>query len=247
MLVGEYTIPGETTETIALLADYCHPGQVNDSFSGLAVMMNLMRKIKSENSRKYTYKLLVFPETIGSCVYLHTNPILIDKLKFAVFSEFVAWGEEWLLTIPSSGQTIANMIARQLQIANQELILVNHGNAIGNDELVFDFCGIPSLSLQKTNVLEYHSSHDEPSRIIPSELEKASKSIDHMFNLLELDHTPSSMQKVPVYLTRFGLYNDFITQQKNYSITANILSLIDGEKKRFGDFRPIIPTIRNCE
>ena len=71
MIIGEITVKGKSNKTIALLADFCHPGQVNDSFSGLVMFMNLIKFLKEQKMKlKYTYSLIILPETIGSAVYL---------------------------------------------------------------------------------------------------------------------------------------------------------------------------------
>ena len=61
MLVGEIPLEGECSETIAFLSDWCHPGQVNDSFSGLVVFIEVMRTLALRPKRRYTYKLFTFP------------------------------------------------------------------------------------------------------------------------------------------------------------------------------------------
>ena len=45
MLVGEIIIKGKSSKSIMFVANYCHPGQVNDSFSGLAMFMKVMMEL----------------------------------------------------------------------------------------------------------------------------------------------------------------------------------------------------------
>ena len=48
MLVGEVVIEGQSSESILFIANYCHPGQVNDSFSGLVLFMKVMSDLARE-------------------------------------------------------------------------------------------------------------------------------------------------------------------------------------------------------
>ena len=92
MLVGEIVLEGEQPESIALLTDYCHPGQVNDSFSGILAMIDVIKHIRASGKPKLTYIFFIFPETIGSCVLLASNPDYIKTIRFYIFSEMVGWG-----------------------------------------------------------------------------------------------------------------------------------------------------------
>jgi len=45
MLIEEVGVQGSSNKTILFVADYCHPGQVNDSLSGLVVFLEVMKTL----------------------------------------------------------------------------------------------------------------------------------------------------------------------------------------------------------
>lgn len=231
MLVGEVVLKGDTEDSIALLSDYCHPGQVNDSFSGLVVMIDVMRKLAALPSRRYTYRFYIFPETIGSIVHLHSNPSLIKLTKLAIFSEFVGWGNNWLVTASDElDSTLARDLADEAAIRWPEVLRQNIFGGIGNDELVFDYAGIPSLSVQMTDIDEYHSSNDEPGRLLEGNLQMASDIILRMCRIVEENEVFSRTQDVPVHLTRFNLYKDAKHEHAKFMATRGILYGINGRR-----------------
>lgn len=230
MLIGEIILPGKKEDSIALLTDYCHPGQVNDSFSGILVMMDVLSRLKQIENRQNTYRFFIFPETIGSCVHLHANPDLINTIKFAIFSEFVGWGKDWLITSSKGEKNIVNKLIRVVQRTYDNVKRVHLFEGIGNDELIFDYAGIPSMSVQKTDIPEYHSSFDEPSRLKQKDLQKAADIIYLMCETFEKDRVATNVQNVPVYLSRFNLFKDVDYAPTEFTATRSILYEIDGKK-----------------
>ena len=99
MLVGEIIIKGKSSKSIMFVANYCHPGQVNDLFSGLAMFMKVMMELSKCKQLKYTYRFIFCHETIGSAVYIASNPNNIKDVQGAIFSEMVGWGKKLVYKI----------------------------------------------------------------------------------------------------------------------------------------------------
>lgn len=214
MLVGEFVLPGKTDQSIALLADYCHPGQVNDSWSGILAFIEVINEIKTWRDRRYTYRFLLFPETIGSCVLLADKPEYIDKTELAIFSEFVGWGQGWRILASAGEQNEAMQLARVAASEDSDFLVDDLFRGYGNDERVFDFAGVPSMSVQMIKCEEYHSSEDSPKLLQQSNIEKAVSRLVHICQLKENNMKFKLKQRVPIYQSRFDLYND-ATHDKN--------------------------------
>jgi aminopeptidase-like protein len=63
--VGEVVVPGEREDSIVMCAHLCHPAMVNAALTGVVVGVDVMRALLAGRRRRYTYRLLIVPETIG--------------------------------------------------------------------------------------------------------------------------------------------------------------------------------------
>lgn len=90
--VGEVVVQGRSDETIVLCSHLCHPAQVNDGLSGVIAGVEVMRSLLTGKSPRYTYRLLILPETIGSAAYLSRFVDLIPLMKGGIFLEMLGTG-----------------------------------------------------------------------------------------------------------------------------------------------------------
>ncbi len=81
---GEYIIPGETADEILLSTYICHPSMANNELSGPAVATFIANWLNSK-PRRYTYRIIFIPETIGSITYLSKHS---EELKHKVIAGF---------------------------------------------------------------------------------------------------------------------------------------------------------------
>ena len=55
------------------MSDLCHPHMVNDDMTGVAVAIDIARALRARKDPRYTYRILIVPETIGTVAYLSQN------------------------------------------------------------------------------------------------------------------------------------------------------------------------------
>ena len=70
---GEVFIPGRLKKEIFLSTYICHPSLANNEVSGPCVAIFISNWIKKITNRKYSYRIIFIPETIGSIAYLSKN------------------------------------------------------------------------------------------------------------------------------------------------------------------------------
>src|SRR3954451_6214904 len=70
---GECYLPGESEREVLLSTHVCHPSLCNDNLSGIAVMTALARELAARPKRRYSYRFLFIPGTIGSITWLARN------------------------------------------------------------------------------------------------------------------------------------------------------------------------------
>ncbi len=224
MLVGDLTLHGESEKTIALLVDYCHPGQINDSWSGILAMFEVMKTLQQRKDLYHTYKLLLFPETIGSCVYLEANQHFLEKCELAIFSEFVAWGRNWKILAGERRDGYAKDICRIAQKMDTDFTLAGLYEGYGNDEIIFDYAGVPSISVQMTECDEYHSSSDDIDLVEQANIDKAAKMILEIIDVAERNRPVRLKHRVPVYMTRYELYDDAVYSNGKFKQNRSIMN-----------------------
>jgi aminopeptidase-like protein len=77
---GEYYLPGETQEEVLLSCHVCHPSLCNDNLSGIA-LVTFLAKYLSSLSRRYSYRFLFIPGTIGSITWLCLNEARVSAIQ----------------------------------------------------------------------------------------------------------------------------------------------------------------------
>ncbi|MDY6466539.1 MAG: DUF4910 domain-containing protein [Succinivibrio dextrinosolvens] len=67
---GECLLEGESKKEILITAYLCHPSMANNELSGPIVQAMLYQRIKNWKQRRFSYRFLINPETIGSIAYI---------------------------------------------------------------------------------------------------------------------------------------------------------------------------------
>ena len=170
---GELIIPGETEQEIFLSTYICHPSMANNECSGPSLMVHLANWIKQMPKRKYTYRIIFVPETIGAITYLSRNLEAMQKNVIAGFN-LTCVGDDRTYSLISSRyeNTLAdralNNILKYHYPDYQRYSYLKRGSderqyqAPGVDLPVVCFCR------SKYHVYpEYHTSADDLSLISP--------------------------------------------------------------------------------
>jgi aminopeptidase-like protein len=81
---GEILIPGQSEKEIFLSTYVCHPSMANNELSGPCVAITLAKWLM-EQPRRFSYRIIFIPETIGSITYLSRN---LDVMKRNIIAGF---------------------------------------------------------------------------------------------------------------------------------------------------------------
>jgi aminopeptidase-like protein len=77
---GEVYLPGDTADEILISSHTCHPSLANDNLSGVAIACFLARYL-SKLPRRYSYRFLFIPGTIGAITWLCLNESKVPRIK----------------------------------------------------------------------------------------------------------------------------------------------------------------------
>jgi aminopeptidase-like protein len=68
--VAQAVLPGESDAEILLSSYVCHPSMANNELSGPLTLVGLYRRLVAWPRRRFTYRFVLHPETIGSLCFL---------------------------------------------------------------------------------------------------------------------------------------------------------------------------------
>ena len=77
---GELCLPGNGPDEVLLSSHACHPSLCNDNLSGVS-LLTFAAKTLAELPRKYTYRFLFIPGTIGAITWLFLNQDKVSNIK----------------------------------------------------------------------------------------------------------------------------------------------------------------------
>jgi len=77
---GEYLLQGELAEEVLVSCHVCHPSLADDNLSGIAVAVALALRL-AELPRRYSYRFLFIPGTIGAITWLAQNEESVFRIR----------------------------------------------------------------------------------------------------------------------------------------------------------------------
>lgn len=161
--VAEFVKRGHNPYSFAFVAHLDHGGMANDDLAGVAVGVELFHRLSKQDT-KFTYRLILVQEIIGSFFYLkyHKDPHILESC----FLEML--GSKTPLALQASAHENSYLEKVLEQVLDLKKISYRKGGFRGivcNDEVMWESMGIPMSSLSRFPYPEYHSDKDNPSII----------------------------------------------------------------------------------
>jgi aminopeptidase-like protein len=78
---GELVLPGDAPDEVLLSTHVCHPSLCNDNLSGIAVATALARELAARPRRRWTYRFVFAPGTIGAITWLAQHRDVVPRIR----------------------------------------------------------------------------------------------------------------------------------------------------------------------
>jgi aminopeptidase-like protein len=208
---GELVLPGEDSGEVLLSCHICHPSLANDNLSGLVLAVGLALSL-SQVSRRYSYRFLFIPGTIGSITWLARNPDAADRIRHGFV--LACLGDPGPFHYKRSRQGHAEVdraVIRALETAGEPFKMRDF-QPWGYDERQYSSPGfnLPVGSLSRTphgQYPEYHTSADSLDLVRPQALGQSLQRYLEVLAILEGNHHYLNLcPKGEPQLGRRGLY-----------------------------------------
>lgn len=170
---AECIIPGKSKKEVLISTYICHPSMANNELSGPALTTYLGKWLMEKNNRKYTYRLIFVPETIGAIVYLKYNHKHLKKNTIAAINaSCVGDGRCYTYIASRYGNTLSDKVAQHiLRFTDPNYHSYSFLERGSNERM---FCA-PGFDLPMVNINrsafrkypEYHTSLDNLDLVSP--------------------------------------------------------------------------------
>jgi aminopeptidase-like protein len=234
---GELIIPGASKDEIFLSSYLCHPSMANNELSGPVVTTFLAKWIAGLKRRKYTYRIIIIPETIGSITYLSRNYKAMKDNIIAGFNVTCIGDDRAYSYLPSrQGDTLSDRVALHvLNHLHPEFITYSFLDR-GSDERQYCSPGIdlPICSIMRTKYgryPEYHTSLDNMKLVTPNGLLGGYAVLQKSIECLELNETLRTTVYCEPRMGNRSIYPTAGTKSRGARVDnmMNMLAYADGK------------------
>lgn len=235
---GEILIPStEGNKDEIFLSTYvCHPSMANNELSGPAVTIYLAKWLWEKKHRRYNYRIIFIPETIGAITYLSQHlPEMKKNIRAGFNISCVGDDRTYSYVASRYGNTLADKVAKNVLSFHYPEYKRYSFLQRGSDERQYNAPGVdlPVCAVCRSKYAEYpeyHTSKDNMGLISPTGLQGAYEVYRDMIEALEYNHKYRIQCLGEPQLGKRGLYPTI--SQKGSSgavrVMSNFIAYADG-------------------
>nr|MBI1232832.1 DUF4910 domain-containing protein [Cytophagales bacterium] len=188
--IAQCVLEGESTKEILLTSYLCHPSLANNELSGPLVLLGLYHAIKSWPRRRYTYRFLINPETIGSLCFLHRYHKHLEEKLACGFVLTCLGGPEKKLSYQQTrnNNSLGDALLNNLTISSPKQWDIREFDPTdGSDERQYNAPGfqLPIGQIARTIYSKYDAYHNSLDTKEFMGIESLVESIDQIETMLK--------------------------------------------------------------
>lgn len=235
---GEYYLPGASQDEILISCHICHPSLCNDNLSGIALATFLAQHLSQVPQRRYSYRFVFIPGTIGSVTWLALNENQVHKIKHGLVVTGVGDPGKFTYKLSRRGNAdVDRAVIHVLKHSGQEHQIIDFF-PYGYDERQYCSPGfnLPVGCFMRSShgqYSEYHTSADNLSFVQPQCLTDSFANFLSTLDILENNQIYFNQNpKCEPRLGKRGLYRvvgGHAEEQVNELALLWVLNLSDGE------------------
>jgi aminopeptidase-like protein len=186
---AECLISGRQTDEVLLSAHVCHPSLANDNLSGLVVLAAAAQRLIAAE-RRFSYRLLFAPGTIGAIAWLARNRQTVDRVHAGLVVSCLGDAGGFTYKRSRRGHAAIDRVFEAVARETPGRCALRDFSPDGYDERQYGSPGfnLPVGRLTRTpngEYPEYHSSADDLSLLTPRALEDSAACITEALDMLE--------------------------------------------------------------
>jgi aminopeptidase-like protein len=226
---AECVLPGESSDEILISGHACHPSLANDNLSGVALGAFLARTLARAGKRRFTYRFLFAPGTIGAITWLARNEGQVGRVRAGLVLACVGDPGGVIYKRSRRGDAAIDRAAAHVVKTRGGGGQVIDFSPYGNDERQFCSPGfdLPVGALTRSGhgrFDQHHTSADDLSFVRPEALADSLSVCLSILRVLEDDAALQSLNpKCEPQLGRRGLYRAFGGRADQASLESALL------------------------
>jgi len=240
--LSDAVLPGKHNSEILFTSYICHPSMANNELSGPVLVCALLDYVKTKHmERKWNYRFILQPETIGSIAYLSRHHKRMKKNTLMGFNVSCVGDEGAFSYIASPKEdTLADQAIRAA-IGKERNLKAYSFLQRGSDERQYCAPGIelPFITFMRSKFGEYdeyHTSGDNLEIISNSALEESLGCLTAIIDAMETCFVPRVTIMCEPQLGKRGLYpttSELVAGRHPAQTRSDILAYADGMRNIF--------------
>ena len=238
MNYGELLLKGKLKKEILFSTYICHPSMANNELSGPVINTALINYVNNLKNKKYSYRFIFVPETIGSIAYINKN---LKKLKSKMLAGFIIHcaGDDRKYSFVQTPQqnTFAETVIKSSFIGLKKQKIYEFKDRSSDER---QYCSpkvdLPLVAFSRSKEFpEYHTNKDNFDLVTEKGLEGSLEIFKNIISAFETNLCPKTNFICEPNLGKRNLYPT-ISKKGNYDNIRTRMHLIansDGKNNIF--------------